>query len=125
MIEREVEIVNRLGLHARAAAKLVHTAGRFDSQVWLIKDGEEVDAKSILGLLLVAAAQGSHVVIRCEGEDEGEALASIVHLIEKGFDEDKLGDEDKPGEEDRRGREDRPENPTTSDAMSEEAEGPP
>lgn len=111
MIEREVEIVNRLGLHARAAAKLVHTAGRFDSQVWLIKDGEEVDAKSILGLLLVAAAQGSHVVVRCEGEDEGEALASIVRLIEEGFDEDKLGDEDRP-------------ETTMSDTMSEEAEGP-
>lgn len=88
MIEREVEIVNRLGLHARAAAKLVHTASRFDGHVWLVKDGEEVDAKSILGLLLLAAAQGSSVIVRCKGEDEAEALAAVTQLIEDGFDED-------------------------------------
>lgn len=89
MIEREVEIVNRLGLHARAAAKLVHTASRFDGHVWLVKDGEEVDAKSILGLLLLAAAQGSWVIVRCEGEDEAEALEAVTRLIEDGFDEDR------------------------------------
>lgn len=87
MTEREVEIVNRLGLHARAAAKLVHTSSRFDSQVWLVKDGEEVDAKSILGLLLLAAAQGSRVRVRCEGDDEQEALDAVVSLIEDGFEE--------------------------------------
>jgi phosphocarrier protein HPr len=88
MTEREVEIVNRLGLHARAAAKLVHTSSRFDSQVWLVKDGEEVDAKSILGLLLLAAAQGSRVVVRCDGDDETEALTAVARLIEDGFEED-------------------------------------
>jgi len=88
MTEREVEIVNRLGLHARAAAKLVHTSSRFDSQVWLVKDGEEVDAKSILGLLLLAAAQGSRVLVRCDGDDEGEALAAVSNLIEDGFEEE-------------------------------------
>lgn len=87
MTEREVEIVNRLGLHARAAAKLVHASSRFDSQIWLIKDGDEVDAKSILGLLLLAAAQGSRVVVRCEGEDEEEALRALIRLIEDGFEE--------------------------------------
>lgn len=87
MTEREMEIVNRLGLHARAAAKLVHTSSRFDSQIWLVKDGEEVDAKSILGLLLLAAAQGSRVVVRCDGEDEAEALSAIARLIEGGFEE--------------------------------------
>jgi len=89
MIERELEIVNRLGLHARAAAKLVHTASRFDSQVWLVKDGEEIDAKSILGILLLAAAQGSYVAVRCDGDDEAEALAAVAELVENGFDEER------------------------------------
>ena len=88
MTERSVEIVNRLGLHARAAAKLVHTANQFESRVWLIKDGEEVDAKSILGILLLAAAQGSRVVVRCHGEDEEQALHAVTELIEDGFQED-------------------------------------
>lgn len=88
MIERELEIVNRLGLHARAAAKLVHLTARFESQVWLTKDGEEVDAKSILGVLLLAAAQGSKVAVKCEGRDEEEAMEAIVGMIANRFDED-------------------------------------
>ncbi len=88
MIEREVEIVNRLGLHARAAAKLVHEAGRFRSAVTLIKDGEEVDAKSILGLLLLAAGQGTRVLIRCDGEDEPLAAEAITQLIADRFGEE-------------------------------------
>lgn len=88
MIEREEEIVNRLGLHARAAAKLVHTAGRFDSRISLKKDGEEVDAKSILGLLLLAAAQGSRVTIRCEGRDEEPAMLALTALITSRFGEE-------------------------------------
>lgn len=87
MIERELEIVNRLGLHARAAAKLVHTAGSFRSQVTLAKDGEEVDAKSILGLLLLAAAQGTTIHVRCAGEDEVEAMRAIADLVANRFDE--------------------------------------
>jgi phosphocarrier protein len=86
--EREVEIVNRLGLHARAAAKLVHTAGGFQSRVTMFKDGEEVDAKSILGLLLLAAGQGSHLTVRCEGEDEEEAMQAVTQLIANRFDEE-------------------------------------
>jgi phosphotransferase system HPr (HPr) family protein len=89
MVERDLEIVNRLGLHARAAAKLVHTAARFDSDVLVIKDGDVVDAKSILGLLQLGAAQGSHVTVRCEGDDAEEALASIVELIAGRFGEDR------------------------------------
>ena len=81
MIEREVEIVNRLGLHARAAAKLVHLAGQYRSRVTLAKDGEEVDGKSILGVLLLAAAQGSSVMLRCDGDDELEAIDAITTLI--------------------------------------------
>lgn len=88
MTEREMEIINRLGLHARAAAKLVHVSSQFASDVWMIRDGEEVDAKSILGLLLLAAAQGSVVTIRCDGEDEDEALTAVSELIESGFEEE-------------------------------------
>lgn len=85
MIERQVEIVNRLGLHARAAAKLVHLAGRFDSQVSLSMNGEEVDAKSILGILLLAAAQGSEVIVKCDGVDEEEAMTAVTGLIANRF----------------------------------------
>jgi phosphocarrier protein len=88
MIERETEIVNRLGLHARAAAKLVHTAGRFASQVMVCRDGEEVDAKSILGVLLLAAGQGSRVTVRCEGQDEEDAMQAVTTLIANRFDEE-------------------------------------
>ena len=85
MIEREVEIVNRLGLHARAAAKLVQTAGGFDSRLWLVKDGEVVDAKSILGLLLLAASQGTTVTLRAEGADAEEAVDAVATLIADRF----------------------------------------
>jgi phosphocarrier protein HPr len=88
VIERTAEIVNRLGLHARAAAKLVHTAGAFESRVTLGKDGEEVDAKSILGILLMAAAQGSEVVVRSEGPDEQAAMDAVLALIANRFDEE-------------------------------------
>lgn len=88
MIEREVELVNRLGLHARAAAKLVHLAGRFRCDVKLIKDGEMVDGKSILGLLMLAAAQGEHLHLRCDGADEQEAMAALEDLIARRFEED-------------------------------------
>jgi phosphocarrier protein len=88
MIERETEIVNRLGLHARAAAKLVHTAGAFQSRVTVEKEGEEVDAKSILGVLLLAAAQGSTVTVRCDGQDEDAAMAAVTDLIANRFGEE-------------------------------------
>jgi phosphocarrier protein HPr len=88
VIERDVEIVNRLGLHARAAAKVVHLAGRYRCDVKLVKDGDEVDAKSILGLLMLAAAQGEHVVLRCNGADEEEAMQALADLIADRFGED-------------------------------------
>lgn len=87
MVERDLPVVNRLGLHARAAAKLVHAAASFSSEIHLSKDGEEVDAKSILGVLLLAAAQGSEVTVRCEGEDEQEALDAIAALFADRFGE--------------------------------------
>lgn len=88
MIEREVEIVNRLGLHARAAAKLVQTAGGFQSRLWVVKDGDAVDAKSILGLLLLAASQGTRVTLRADGSDEEAALGAVEELIADRFHED-------------------------------------
>jgi phosphocarrier protein len=88
VIERNVEIVNRLGLHARAAAKLVQTAGSFGSRLWLLKDGEEVDAKSILGLLLLAAGQGTRVTLRAEGDDAAEAVDAVAALIADRFHEE-------------------------------------
>jgi phosphocarrier protein HPr len=88
MIERAAEVVNRLGLHARAAAKLVNTAGRFQSRVTVTKDGEEVDAKSILGVLLLAASQGSHLTIRCDGADEAECMQAVTGLIANRFEEE-------------------------------------
>ena len=88
VVEKEVEIVNRLGLHARAAAKLVQTASAFRSRVLLVTDDEEVDAKSILGLLLLAAAQGTRLRVRCEGPDEEEALAAVTALIANRFEEE-------------------------------------
>ena len=88
MIEREAEIVNKLGLHARAAAKLVHTAGAFQSRITVCRDGEEVDAKSILGIMMMAAAQGSKVTIRCDGKDEEAAMQAVTGLIADRFDEE-------------------------------------
>lgn len=87
MAEREIDVVNRLGLHARAAAKLVHLASGFRSAVTLVVDGEEVDAKSILGILLLAASQGTRVVVRCFGDDEEVALAAIAQLFASRFGE--------------------------------------
>lgn len=88
MVEEEVQIINRLGLHARAAAKLVHLAGRFKSRITLELDGEQVDAKSILGILLLAAAQGTRLKIICEGSDEPQALLAVCELVGERFGEE-------------------------------------
>ena len=88
MTERDLQITNRLGLHARAAAKLVHTAGRFRCDVTLVKNGEAVDGKSILGIMALGAEQGSTISILCDGEDEDEAVAAIAGLIEDRFGEE-------------------------------------
>lgn len=87
MITRDVEIINKLGLHARAAAKLVHTAARFKADLKVRKGSEEVDAKSILGVLLLAAGKGSRITVTASGDDEAEAIATIQQLIESKFDE--------------------------------------
>ena len=87
MISRDVEIKNKLGLHARAAAKLVHTAARFKADIKVKKGDEEVDGKSILGILLLAAGRGSVVTIRADGDDERAALEAVEKLIDSKFDE--------------------------------------
>ncbi len=87
MQKKDFTIVNRLGLHARAAAQLVQTASRFDSEVVIVKDGEEVNGKSIMGILMLAAAQGSKILVRVIGDDAVQALEAIGKLIEDGFGE--------------------------------------
>ena len=84
----QFKIVNRLGLHARAAAQLVQTANRFLADVTIEKDGNEVNGKSIMGLLMLAAPQGSAIHITVSGEDAAEAIQAIGTLINDGFGED-------------------------------------
>ena len=88
MIRQEVRIRNRLGLHARAAARFVHTANRFRARITASRDGRTMDGKSILGILLLAAAQGTMVELSAEGEDEREAMDALRALVESGFGED-------------------------------------
>ena len=87
MITRDIEIKNKLGLHARAAAKLVHTAARFKSDIKIVKGDEEVDGKSILGILLLAAGRGTTITVRADGTDERDALDAVENLIDAKFDE--------------------------------------
>lgn len=87
MNERNIEIKNKLGLHARAAAKLVHTAARFKCDIKIRKGDEEVDGKSILGILLLAAGRGSVITVRANGDDENDAMDAIQELIDRKFDE--------------------------------------
>ncbi len=88
MIEQEIEIINKLGLHARAAAKLVNTASQFSSHIELEYKNQRADAKSIMSVLILAAAQGSLLHVRVEGNDEQAAMAAITQLINNYFDED-------------------------------------
>ncbi len=83
----EFEIVNKLGLHARAASKLVNLANKFKSDVWIAREGTEVNAKSILGVLMLACGQGSRIVLRVEGADANAAFDAVSKLIKGGFGE--------------------------------------
>ena len=87
MPQREAEIINKLGLHARAAAKLTQLAGRFKSDIWLSRNGQRVNAKSIMGVMMLAASKGSSIKIETSGEDENEALQAVVDLIGNYFGE--------------------------------------
>jgi phosphocarrier protein len=83
----EAAIVNRLGLHARAAAKLTHIASGFQSEIWLSRSGRRVNAKSIMGVMMLAAGKGSTVMIEAEGADADAALAALTKLISDRFGE--------------------------------------
>jgi phosphocarrier protein len=87
MLRLQVEIVNRLGLHARASAKLTQLAGGFQCDVWMTRDGRRVNAKSIMGVMMLAAAKGSSVELETEGSDEQAAMDALVALIKDKFGE--------------------------------------
>jgi phosphocarrier protein len=87
-IEKEVTIVNRLGLHARPAAMFVRIASRHRAEIWVAKEGEEINGKSIMGLMMLAAGQGSKLRIRCDGPDADKAMEELEELIKAGFNEE-------------------------------------
>ena len=86
-VEREVVIKNRAGLHTRPAATLVKTAAKFKADFFIYKDGLEINGKSIIGVMTLAAEQGSTLLLRFEGEDEEEAAKAVTALFDRGFDE--------------------------------------
>ena len=85
---KELTVINKLGLHARPSAMFVKTASRHKCDVWVEKDGERVNGKSIMGLMMLAAGQGSKLIITCEGPDGEKALVEIEEIIRRKFDED-------------------------------------
>ena len=88
MLEQAIEIGNKLGLHARASAKLVSTSSRFASKVELDFNGQKADAKSIMSVMMLAASKGSKMTIRTDGDDEQEAMNAVTELINNFFDEE-------------------------------------
>lgn len=88
MIEKQVKIVNKLGLHARPAALLVQKACKFQCEITLEKEGQTVNGKSIMGVMMLAAEQGSILAIRAEGVDENEAVQALIQIIESKFGEE-------------------------------------
>ena len=88
MTAREVRIRNALGLHARAAARFVHTASRFRSRVTVTRNGKAMDGKSILGILLLAASQGTRLTVSADGDDEAPAVEALAALVDGGFGEE-------------------------------------
>jgi phosphocarrier protein HPr len=87
MVKQEVEIINKLGLHARASTKLTQTASQYKSEVWLERNNRRVNAKSIMGVMMLAASKGSKVVVEANGPDEAAALESLLALINNRFGE--------------------------------------
>ncbi len=88
MQQRDVEIVNKLGLHARPSAKLTQLASSFKSQVFMARNGRRVNAKSIMGVMMLAAAKGSTITVETDGDDEVEAIEALATLISSGFGEE-------------------------------------
>lgn len=87
MTKQELEIINKLGLHARASTKLTQVASRFACQIWLERNGRRVNAKSIMGVMMLAASKGSKIVLETDGEDEAEAMQALTALINDKFGE--------------------------------------
>ena len=87
-LEKELTIVNRLGLHARPAAMFVRIASRHRAEIWVSKEEEEINGKSIMGLMMLAAGQGSKLRIRCDGPDADKAMEELEELIKAGFNEE-------------------------------------
>jgi phosphocarrier protein len=87
MQQKEVEITNKLGLHARASAKLTQLASQFQSEVWMTRNGRRVNAKSIMGVMMLAASKGSTVVLETDGADEAAAMTALAALIADRFGE--------------------------------------
>ena len=87
MLQQDIEIVNKLGLHARASAKLTQMAGQFQSEIWIARNERRVNAKSIMGVMMLAANKGSTIHIEIEGADESEAMQSLTALIADRFGE--------------------------------------
>ncbi|MGE5385588.1 MAG: HPr family phosphocarrier protein [Betaproteobacteria bacterium] len=87
MLSREIEITNKLGLHARASAKLTQLAGRYKCEIWLAKGARRINAKSIMGVMMLAAGKGSQVVVETDGADEQEAMDTLLELIANRFGE--------------------------------------
>jgi len=88
MIEKNVTIINKLGLHARAAAKLIGVTGKFGCDIKITKDGKTVDAKSIMAIMMLAASQGTDLIIQTDGDDESAAMDAVIEIINNRFDED-------------------------------------
>ena len=91
MTSKTVTVVNQLGMHARAAAKFVHLASRYAARIRVSRQGREVDGKSIMGILLLAAARGSSVTITADGSDEHDAVDALAALVASGFGEEPCG----------------------------------
>ena len=87
MLTQETEIINKLGLHARASAKLTQLAGKFKCEVWMSKGPRRINAKSIMGVMMLAAGKGSTIVVETDGDDEQQALEAILKLIADKFGE--------------------------------------
>jgi phosphocarrier protein HPr len=87
MIQQEVEIINKLGLHARASAKLTQMAAKFESEVWMTRNKRRVNAKSIMGVMMLAAGKGAMVTLEAEGPDEAQCMGALLGLIKDRFGE--------------------------------------
>lgn len=88
MLDLKITIINKLGLHARAAAKLINTTTRFSSDIRILKDGREVDGKSIMSVMMLAASKGTELTITANGSDQADAITAIATLINNRFDEE-------------------------------------